>query len=429
MKDKSHSDLRHAPITIIGGGLAGKMMALSLATSCQDRPDFDITLISPDLVPDDETTLSPQKDKRTTTIHAAGAAMLQALGVWQDTDNFRTPITSMAVAVGPQRPYHSDWVLEWQDTGTPMAYVVENDKLLAAFDQALAKLAKQAPRKITFIDASVIDVSEQYDRASLTLSDNSILTSQLVIACDGANSAVRKQAGLTPHIQKTGQKAIVTNVRLEVAHNGLACQRFLETGPLALMPLNDENGMAMMASVVWSTSTKEADRLMMLDDAALSQEITQAFGEEFGKLLICDTPSCFPLIPQFNRRLSKGHVLLAGDAAHAIHPLAGMGYNLALADAAILQDELVKLAKAGLTADHPSLSSAYHRRRLPEITAMSAVTSGLNHLLSRPKNPVTDLLASAMAVVNHTGLKSQFRKIAMGGKLAKAPLLSGRNAK
>ena len=187
------------------------------------------------------------------------------------------------------------------------------------------------------------------------------------------------------------------------------------------MPLKG-NGL----SLVWSTSLSEADALLSQDDATFSEAVTNAFGDELGKLTLNGHRASFPLRPQFMRRMGKGRVILAGDAAHAIHPLAGMGYNLALADAAILLDLFQGAHAKGLSCDHPSLLSAYHKRRLPEVLALSTMTSQLNRLLSKEQNALAQLVAISMSIIDKTPLKRAFRDVAMGGKLSSAPLLKGK---
>ena len=178
-------------------------------------------------------------------------------------------------------------------------------------------------------------------------------------------------------------------------------------------------------SLVWSVHSDKANQLLALDDDDFSGAVTSAFGTTLGKLELDGRCRHFPLKPHYIPHLTTGHITLAGDAAHAIHPLAGMGYNLALADAAILLDELQIAKKRGLTVDHLSIKRGYQRRRAAEILAMTTATSGLNALLSRPKGPLGDIMATAMAVLDKTALKKRFRDLAMGGTLSDAPLLRG----
>ena len=406
--------LIHADIAVIGGGLTGKMMALSLLQS-----GYKILLFAP-------PAKIARRDTRTTTIHKAGHIMLSTLGVIEHLSSPMVPIHAIQVAIGQETPQQSNWLLNWHETPTkqgmiePMAYVVENHNLDSAFDKALAHT--KFADNLTIIEDSIASFEEGADSAELISIEANRYQVSLMIACDGARSFMREQAGIQPRKETSNQKAIVTNLHLEIDHDFRACQRFLETGPIALMPLSGK-----MASVVWSTTTDEADRLIMLDDEEFATQVTSAFGLEFGNLRPASDRHSFALNTYYNRQLSKGRLILAGDAAHAIHPLAGMGYNLALSDAAILLDEIKIAKKRGLKPDHISITNGYAKRRHPEIIAMSAVTSALNKALSRRQNSmISRLMATGMILLDKTAFKHLFSQIAKGGKLAKAPLFNGK---
>ena len=397
------------PIAIIGGGLTGKMMALCLAHS-----GYDCAIIAP------HPPSNKRQDRRSTTIHNAGAKMLTALGLMPHLQGQMTAIHHIAVAVGPQKPYHSDWLLNWSSDKV-MAYVVENHALDSALDSAIDGLATSHPTAgaIHQID----DVVTGYDddmMGTITTGSGKLLSAQLVVACDGTKSQMRDLVGLTAKIEETGQTALIANLDCAIAHNHTAYQRFLPTGPIALMPLEGQS-----VSLVWSTDSAQAETLLSADREVISQALGEAFGDELGKLTPQGALSSFPLRPHYNRHLSKGRVILAGDAAHAIHPLAGMGYNLALADAAILLDLLNETKAKGLGPDHPTIKTAYRNRRMPEIIALATLTSQLNKMLSRKAGPLSNIIAMGMSVVDKTPLKRRFQDIAMGGKLSSAPLLKG----
>ena len=399
----------HHMITVIGGGLTGKMMALALSHS-----GFDVALIAP--VPKADKNAGDKIDRRSTTIHHAGTKMLDALGLTQGLRAEMAPISQIKVAVGAAKPYRSDWLLQWSSAPDIMAHVVENHLLDKVLDDAIA--ASKAP--IIVIDDSVSAYHETSDYALIETAAGAQISTNLIIACDGAKSQMRAMAGITPRIEETGQRAIVTTITTDYGHDDTAYQRFLETGPIALMPLQDK-----CLSLVWSTSTAQADTLLAYDDVQFSEALQTHFGDELGTISCTEPRGAFALRPQFNRTLSKGRLILAGDAAHAIHPLAGMGYNLALADAAILLDLLQSAHATGLMPDHPSITTAYRNRRMGEIIALSAVTSQLNKLLSRPRGPLSEMMAMGMMMIDKTPLKKRLCDIAMGGKLSSAPLLKG----
>ena len=281
----------HYPLAIIGGGLTGKMVALALSHS-----GYDSALIAP------KAPAIKQADRRSTTIHHAGAKMLNALGLTDALSGKLAPIHVIRVAVGAQKPMQSDWLLNWSDPHEVMAYVVENqaldDALDDALDQAIATaIAKPDHGHITMIDDHVTAFEDGENAASLTTENHGILTARLVIACDGVKSPMRQLAGITPYREETGQSALIANLSCALDHQDTAYQRFLPTGPIALMPLADKS-----VSLVWSTSTKEAQSyLEMTDTDAIEDAIQNAFGDELGKLRLATPLSSFPLRPHYNR--------------------------------------------------------------------------------------------------------------------------------
>lgn len=407
------SDQPQCDILIVGGGLTGKMMALTLSNS-----GYKIGFIAPQ--PENPNA----SDRRSTTIHHAGALMLEALGVAERLQAVMTPITKIAIAVGGEKKRQSNWLLQWQSqlaadkTAIAMAYVIENTDLNEALDKALQNLPSH--QQVTFFDDAVTAYQEDSQLAKIHTKAGKAIHAKIIIACDGVKSQMRSFAGLTPKIEETGQFAISTTMHCELPHDNAAYQRFLETGPIALMPLADNH-----VSLVWSTSQMQADEMAKQDEDAFSAAVTNAFGQELGALTVTEPRMVFPLRPHHNRHFTKGRILLAGDAAHAIHPLAGMGYNLALADAAILLDLFYEAKKMGLGADHPTIMSHYQKRRMVEVRAISQLTSQLNHFLSARKNLIGQILTIGMAVIDKTALKQKFRDIAMGGTLSKASLFKG----
>ena len=400
-------------ILIVGGGLTGKMMALTLSYS-----GYKIALMAPH--PDKKDAF----DRRSTTIHHAGHLMLDALAVADRLKDVITPITKIAVAVGKEKQQQSQWLLQWHsrlaadNTAIPMAYVIENKDLNEACQSALDELPDA--QQITVFNDTVTGYQDTGQAAHITTQSGQMIHAKMVIACDGVKSQMRTLAGLSPRIEETGQFAISTTMRCELPHAQSAYQRFLETGPIALMPLADNH-----ISLVWSTTQSHAEEMAKADNETFNAAVTQAFGQELGTLTVTEPLSVFPLRPHHNRYFTKGRLVLAGDAAHAIHPLAGMGYNLALADAAILLDLLTDAKIMGLAADHPSIMSQYQKKRMIEVRAISQVTSHLNRLLSRQQNMIGQLISIGMAIIDKTAIKQTFRDVAMGGTLSKARLFKG----
>lgn len=399
----------HIPIALVGGGLTTQVMALTLI-----HCGFDFVWFSgpPSGQPAGE-------DTRTTTIHHAGKVMLETMGIWSALPEAAYPITEIAVAgqraKTRRRQKDMSWPLRWQHDTPPMAYVVSNQALKTACE-GLIKTSLPAHQ----IKAVKIDQLQPGQPNLLQDSQQNLWPCDLVIGCDGANSQLRAQAGLRAIDQSRQETALVTTVSTERPIGTTAYQRFLPSGPLALMPTG-----AKSASVVWSLPEARAAELKIRDRADFAAAITSAFGPELGRLTP-DTPClAWPLKPAYCPRISTAGFVLAGDAAHALHPLAGMGFNLALSDCAVLLDCLQSAARAGLTPGHASVTTAYQARRKPEILALTSATQGLNRLLTRPQDPLYQLACVGMSVLGQIPARRLLSELAMGGRLSSAPLFDG----
>ena len=398
-------------VALVGGGLTTYMMATVLQHSGYDFVWFS----------GPENKQSTARDTRTTTLHHVGMVVLKTLGVWDALAANAWPLTDIYVKIaeeqgtefGPFRTKESGaWPLHFSADNLAMGYVVDNQDLKDAL-APFAKKAKRYPRTITnFTPASPNRLTDHTAQSWVC---------DLVIACDGPSSSLRKQAGLKAKLQARGQTAIVTNIQTSRAINRTAWQIFCPLGPLALMATGTHE-----ASVVWTVSDSRAAEIADLDEAAFNQELQASFGSNLGDLSVCSERLVWPLRPVFVPKCTTEGFALAGDAAHALHPLAGMGYNLALGDAAILLDCLQNARARGLPAGHISITNAYQRRRAAEVLALTGVTQTLDRMLSRKAGLLTTLGAAGMAVLGKTAFRQQISKIAMGGSLSKAPLFSGK---
>ena len=399
-------------IGIVGGGLTGAMMALTLS-HCSDT----VTLLTRTPL----TARPPHNDNRTTTINAAGKAMLEVLGVWSQLSTPPIPVTRIMVTEGPvktERITHSqrEFNLNWQDADHPMAYVVDNAALFEALCDILLT------RSVTVLQPATVTGYELVaGKARLDCADLGELDFDLVIACDGARSQLVDASRVRKYTSVHQQTAIVGSLALEYNHDNTAFQRFLPTGPIALMPSGNN-----LASFVWTLPKQTAQTLLNADDDLFNQACNAAFGPHLGVMRIVGKRFSWPLQPTWMPYLGTDQLLFAGDAGHHIHPLAGQGYNLALADAAVLADCITEAHRRGLSAGHPSVRQAYQRGRQIEVAAMTVVTSGLNAIMSYSPKPIAKLAGMGMAMINASPAKNLFQSIARGGILARANLLDGR---
>ena len=405
-------------VAVIGGGLTGLMTAVALSHA---GPRIHLV----DRAADD----GAQPDERTTTINAAGARMLQALGVWDRMTAAPAKVMRVAVAEGPaptglaaRRRRDSD--LSWHGDDRPMGYVVSNAALLEAL-RAILGTRQVAERRGSSVTGWHADANGSVLVTADSDGAEGRLPTSLVVACDGARSAMADLAGLTRREERQTQTAIVTTLRTERPHEDTAYQRFLPGGPFALMPGPGETGGYEM-SLVWTLPNRAAQSLIAAEPAAFEAACFEAFGSRLGYMSLAGSRLAWPLQPSWRRRITAPGLVLAGDAAHAIHPLAGQGYNLALADAAVLADLLAACARRGLSPAHPSLRKEYEAARFNERLTMSMATSGLNKLFGVAPPVIRRAAGIGFSVLDRLPAKSLFSDIAEGGRLADADLLRGR---
>jgi 2-octaprenylphenol hydroxylase len=223
-----------------------------------------------------------------------------------------------------------------------------------------------------FCPAKLADIQEGDESLEISLDSGDLLEASLLIGADGATSAVRRKAGVKQNIWEYNQKGVVCVVRKSDSNPGTAWQRFLPGGPLAFLPLSDGR-----SSLVWTLPTLEADRVLGLCDADFSEELQEVSSDWLGDVIECGPRAAFPLLMRLSDHYVAGRVILLGDAAHVVHPLAGQGVNLGLADAAALVETLLENRKTGKDiADRDSLRK-FESWRKSESEVMAAGIHGL----------------------------------------------------
>jgi len=397
-------------ITIVGGGMVGLVAALLFATQVRkEQAALRIAVIEahpPKAAPDENVGL------RVAALSLASANILHSCGVWDDILARSLPYTGMCVW---QEAFEADTERALRfaaaELGEPeLGYIAENDVIRwwlwqQAEQHDAIDLLTVAPDGLQINDTAAL----------LTLDDGTEVLSSLVVGADGANSWTRRQLNVPGSDNSYAQKAIVAHVQSEHSHDNTAWQRFLSTGPVALLPLQDGR-----CSIVWSCDSERADELLALDDAAFAAELTRATDNVLGDLK-CTTPrAAFPLAYAHVDDYTGARFALIGDAAHRIHPLAGQGVNLGLLDAATLADVLQDYLPARFADPGDALMlRRYERRRRRDTDLTLGMMNFLHNLFAGSSADSSEVLAYAggagLGVVNAVPpVKRKFAEHAMG---------------
>jgi 2-octaprenyl-6-methoxyphenol hydroxylase len=353
-------------VLIAGGGFAGLTLAIALRKALGSS--FAVTVADPALV------ANYAKDERASAIVAGARRLYATIGVWDAVAEQAQPILDMVVtdsklgdAVRPVFLAFSGDV----EPGEPFAHMIENRYLV----EVLAEQAKADG--IDLRSAAVRKVGHDGDGATAELADGTALRARLVVAADGARSAIRQNAGIATHGWNYGQSAIVINVGHERDHEGRAEEHFLPAGPFAILPLK-----GLRSSIVWTEATHDAERIVALSDDAFHAELEQRFKLQLGEISVLGARRVHPLGFFVARAFIADRIALIGDAAHVIHPIAGQGLNMGLKDVAALAEAIVDAARLGLDPGAANVLERYQRWRRFDTMAMGFATDGLNRLFS-----------------------------------------------
>ncbi len=389
-----HAD-HHADVLVAGGGLVGLSAACALA-----RAGLTIVVVdarAPDLA------LDTGFDGRASAIAAGSMCILDRIGVWPMLSADAQPIHEIRVS-DDDSPFFLHYDHAELGAG-PLGCMVENRHLRRALHDSagiLPSLTFLAPRRIVEVQR------EPFVRA--TLDDGATVAARLLIAADGKNSTIRTGAGIPAQRRRYDQVAIVCTVTHEHPHRGIAQERFLPAGPFAILPLSGDR-----ASLVWTERATLGNAMTALDDDSFLAEVRARFTGYLGDLALTGPRWRYPLELVRAERLIDRRLALAGDAAHAIHPVAGQGLNLGLRDIAALAEAVIDTARLGLDIGSRETLERYRSRRRLDSLTMSLATDGLNRLFTWDAAPVRGGRRLGLAAVNRLpALKRLFMRHAMG---------------
>jgi len=392
-------------VAVVGGGMVGAALALALA-----QHGFSVVVLEarePPLAWADDG-----HDLRVSALTRASQQLLDNLGVWQAIVCDRaTPYEHMHVW---DRAGLGEIHFDAADLAEPdLGHIVENRVIVRALWQAFgaAGVRVLAPAQLHALAAAE-------DGAELQLADRARLRAALVVGADGARSQVRELAGIESYSEPYDQHAVVATVHAELGNRSTAWQHFMRDGPLALLPMEKD-----LFSIVWSTSPDEAARLCAMPEAEFDALLTEASESRAGRLRLLGERAVFPLRLQHAREYVRPGLVLVGDAAHVIHPLAGQGVNLGLLDVGMLVDALLAGRGRGHAPGALRALRVYERGRKGHNTATQLAMDGFKHLFSNDSAALSMLRNLGLGVAGRLPpLRRLFERVALGYGLELPPL-------
>ncbi len=390
--------MQSVDIAIIGGGMVGLTVAAALENS-----GLRIAVIESQL-PKEELASLP--DIRVSAISRASENILNNVGAWQGVLSRRSaPYTSMRVW---EQDSFAKIEFEAEDIAQHnLGHIVENRVIQLSL---LDKISKQenvtllAPERCSNI---MFGESEAW----INLESGKAITAKLVVGADGANSWLRNQLDIPLTHWDYGHSALVANIRTVDVHDATARQVFRPEGPLAFLPLGEPN----LSSIVWSIDPLQAEDLVSMPEEDFNKRLTTAFDNQLGLCSVEGVRQAFPLKMRYAKDFVRERAVLVGDAAHTIHPLAGQGVNLGLADAAALAETILALQNENKDIGLKVNLRSFERWRKAEAAQMIASMQGFKELFSG-SNPVKKLIRGVgMSLTNELSpVKDECLKRALG---------------
>lgn len=400
------SDRMTADLLIVGGGMVGMTLAIGVA-----RAGLQVTVIdraAPDSLRDDSL------DGRASAIARGSKQILQAIGLWDALSAVAQPILDIRVSDGRPGRAASRLFLHYDHRevgGEALGYLVENRHIR----RALIAAAEGEPNLEVRSGCSLVGVERGRARVSAEIAGGPPVAASLVVGADGRRSAVRQAAGIKATSWDYPQTGLVCTLHHQLDHRGVAHEHFLPSGPFAMLPLVDDDSGRHRSSIVWTERSDLAPAMLALDDRSFAREVERRFGDSLGSVELLGRRWSYPLVMSHAERYVDNRLALVGDAAHAIHPIAGQGLNLGVRDVAALAEVVVDAWRLGLDVGSSAALARYERWRRLDSLLLIGATDGLNRLFSNRSRALRIARDIGLDLVDRAPpLKRLFMRHAMG---------------
>jgi len=388
-------------VVIVGGGLVGPLIAVTLASEGISSTIVDAHKAS--------RRRADDFDGRSYALTITSIRMLKVLGLWDHLEAHAQPINDIKVSDGVASRGASPMFVHFDHREIeegPFGHLIE-DRYLR---RALLDRISDAPlvRHLSGVQVTAVEDGVVTTNAR-KVADRQIKT-RLVIGCDGRRSKVAEWAGIGRVDRDYGQTSLVCALEHELPHNGIAHQFFTPAGPLAILPLTDNR-----SSIVWTEATAAAEEIQGRSDAGYLKALRPVFGDFLGEIRLVGKRFSYPLGLSLADAFMADRMALAGDAAHGIHPLAGQGFNLGVRDAAALAEVLVEANRRGEDIGALDVLERYQRWRRFDTTALAVATDGINRLFSNDNPMLRGIRDAGLGLVNRApSLRRGFMREAAG---------------
>lgn len=404
-------------VCVVGAGLTGRLLSLAL-----DHSGFSVLQV------DRGRAGEPPRDGRTTALAYASVRLFKRLGLWENLAANAEPITDIVVSNGePAGRFQKGGLTGGQlhfpatllgaggehNPEEALGYIVENADMFAAFEKA-AEASSITERFGSKVDG----YRSKGGSGELRFDDGSSEDILLVAACDGRHSPLRARMKLSPVSWDYDQTAIIFNIAHQNPHEGVAHEVFYPDGPFAILPMPNNQ-----SSIVWTERKSSAKSYLAMSEDAFLDAVRDRVGSHLGELQLASPRQSFPLSFLYAPKLNAERFVLAGDAAHGIHPIAGQGFNLGVKDIAALCDSLLEARQSGLDIGHGTTLEAYDRWRRFDAASLAFGTDALNRLFSNNFGPLKHLRGLGLGAVQQFDPARKFFMRASGADLGKLPAL------